>query len=75
VTCVGPLGQTGVVSQLVEAYARGERLAGWSWLMDAFHLIRSAVVQCMPLNHESKARDLFFVFQSVSRANTQQDLG
>jgi hypothetical protein len=24
--------EPGVVSQLTEAYARGERLAGWSWL-------------------------------------------
>jgi hypothetical protein len=40
--------QLGVVSQLVEAYARGERLAGWLELADyAFYLIGSAVFQCM----------------------------
>jgi hypothetical protein len=61
----------GIVSQLVEAYARSERLAGWSWLK--VHFISSAVFQCMEYHWtmKSKTKDfLFFVFQSVSRADT-----
>jgi hypothetical protein len=46
---------------------------GWLKLAnDAFHLLGSAVYQCMivPLNHESETEDLLFlVFESVSRAD------
>jgi hypothetical protein len=62
---------SGVVSQLVEAYARGEYLTGAGWrfiLSDRF----CCVPECgVPLNHESKTEDtLFLIFKSVSRTNT-----
>jgi hypothetical protein len=63
--------QPGVVSQLVEAYARHERVAGWRWLtmhfILSFLLCYSVWSTTEPRNEDRRL--LFFVFQSASRAN------
>jgi hypothetical protein len=61
---------TFVVSQIVETYAHDELNNTWlagCILSDLFCCVSENGV---PLNHESKAEDLRFVLQSVSRANT-----
>jgi hypothetical protein len=60
IKCIVSQLQPDVVSQPLEDYAHGERLAGWLELAnDAFYLIGSAVYGVL-MNHKSTTEDFYF---------------